>query len=88
LNLIDRTLKREYRPGIVIIDSGYGNNISFLKELENRKLKYLGGIAKNRKVTVKKEDVITSMRIDELAQSLSKEEFTEFELNLDKPKKV
>jgi SRSO17 transposase len=88
LNLIDRSLKRKYRPGIVIIDSGYGNNTSFLKGLENRKLKYLGGIAKNRKVTLKKEDIITSMRMDELAESLHKEEFTEVEINLDKPKKV
>jgi hypothetical protein len=36
-------------------------------------LKYLGGIAKNRKVTLKKEGIITSMRMDELAESLSKE---------------
>ena len=88
LNLIDQTLKRKYRPGIVIIDSGYGNNTSFLKELEKRKLKYLGGIAKNRKVTLKKEGVIQSMRIDKLAESLPKEVFTEVEINLDKPKKV
>ena len=88
LNLIDKTLQRKYRPGIVIIDSGYGNNTSFLRKLENRKLKYLGGIAKNRKVTLKKEGIIASMRIDELAQSLPKEEFTEVELNLDKSKKV
>jgi SRSO17 transposase len=88
LNLIDRTLKREYRPGIVIIYSGYGNNTSFLKELENRKLKYLGGIAKNRKVTLKKENSITSMRMDKLAESLPEEDFTEVNLILDKPKKV
>jgi len=88
LNLIDRTLQRNYRPGIVIIDSGYGNNTSFLKELENRGLKYLGGIAKNRNVTVKKEGILTSIRIDELAKSLPRKEFTEVEINLDQPKKV
>jgi len=88
LNLIDRTLKRKYRPGLVIIDSGYGNNTSFLKELENLLLKYLGGIAKNRKITINKEDVITSMGIDKFAESLPKEAFTEVDLNLDKPKKV
>jgi hypothetical protein len=32
------------------MDVGYGNNTTFLLELENRKLKYLGGLAKNRKV--------------------------------------
>jgi SRSO17 transposase len=88
LNLIDRTLQRNYRPGIVIIDSGYENNTSFLKELENRGLKYLGGIAKNRNVTVKKEGILTSIRIDELAKSLPRKEFTEVEINLDQPKKV
>jgi SRSO17 transposase len=88
LNLIDRTLKRKYRPGFVIIDSGYGNNTSFLRELENRKLKYLGGIAKNRKVTLNKEGILTSIRIDKLAESLPKEGFTEVDLILDKPKKV
>ena len=34
LELIDKSLKRGYRPGIVLIDSSYGNNTSFLKELE------------------------------------------------------
>ncbi len=48
LNLIDKTLERDYQPGIVLIDSGYGNNTSFLIELEERKLKYLGGLAKKR----------------------------------------
>jgi SRSO17 transposase len=31
--LIDKSLKRGYRPGIVLIDSSYGNNTSFLLEL-------------------------------------------------------
>jgi SRSO17 transposase len=88
LNLIEKTLERKYRPGIVIIDSGYGNNTSFLKELENRNLKYLGGIAKNRKIIVNKEYSITSHRIDKLAESLPKEAFTEVELKLEKTKKL
>jgi SRSO17 transposase len=88
LNLIDKTLKRKYRPGIVLVDSGYGNNTSFLKELESRKLKYLGGIAKNRKVTLETEEITTPIRIDELAKSLSEEAFTEVNLVFDKLKKV
>jgi len=47
------SLNRGYRPGIVLIDSAYGNNTSFLKELEERKLKYIGGIAKNRNILFK-----------------------------------
>ncbi len=53
LDLINRSLDRGYRPGIVLIDSSYGNNTSFLKELENKKLKYIGGIAKNSNILVK-----------------------------------
>jgi SRSO17 transposase len=52
LALIDRSLERGYRPGIVLVDTGYGNNTTFLLELEKRKLKYLGGLAKNRKVII------------------------------------
>ncbi|NEO79692.1 MAG: transposase [Moorea sp. SIO4G3] len=47
IELIDRSLARGYRPGIVLIDAGYGNNTTFLKKLEERELKYLGGVAKN-----------------------------------------
>ncbi len=88
LELIDKSLKRDYRPGIVLIDSGYGNNTTFLSKLDTRKLNYLGGIAKNRKITVNKGDNIASMRIDKFAESLSEDAFTEVTLNLDKPKKV
>jgi SRSO17 transposase len=45
--LIEKSLRRGYRPGIVLIDSAYGNNTSFLIELEKKKLKYIGGIAKD-----------------------------------------
>ena len=33
-------LTRGYRLGIVLINSGYGNNTRFLKKLEDGKLKY------------------------------------------------
>jgi len=87
IKLIDLTLSRKYQPGIVIVDAGYGNNTSFLLELEKRQLKYLGGLAKNRKVTVNEKDNIQpKIRLDELAQSLPQQAFTEIKLNLDKPK--
>jgi hypothetical protein len=89
LSLIDKTKGRRYQPEIVIIDAGYGNNTSFLSELEKRQLKYLGGIAKNRKVTINSTDNIPqTIRLDELAQSLSPLAFTEIQLHLDKPKTV
>ncbi len=38
LALIDRSLMRGYRPSLVLIDAGYGNNTTFLQELEKRQL--------------------------------------------------
>jgi len=49
IDLIDRSLARGNKPGMVLIDSGYGNNTTFLSQLEERNLKDLGGIAKNRR---------------------------------------
>lgn len=87
IKLIDLTLKRGYQPGIVIVDAGYGNNTSFLLKLENRKLKYLGGLAKNRKVTINdKDNTQQTIRLDKLAQIISQEEFRGIKLNLDKSK--
>jgi SRSO17 transposase len=89
LELIDRSLKRGYRPGIVLIDAGYGNNITFLLELEKRKLKYLGGLAKNRKVIIETEaNQREEIRLDKLAESLPSEAFIPVQINLDKPKTV
>jgi len=52
----------------VLIDSSYGNNTSFLKELEEKKLKYIGGIAKNRNILVKtKSNQLEEIRVDEYA---------------------
>lgn len=87
--LISKVAVLSFRPGIVIVDAGYGNNTSFLLKLENRQLKYLGGLAKNRKVILNVQDNIQqTIRLDELAESLPKEAFTEIKLNLDKPKTV
>lgn len=89
LKLIEKTLKRGHYPSIVLIDSGYGNNGSFLLELEKRSLRYLGGVAKNRKITMKNaENLEVNQRVDEWAQSLPKEAFTKVEMNLESPKTV
>ncbi len=82
-------MARKYQPGIVLIDAGYGNNTSFLLELEKRQLKYLGGWAKNRKVTINiSENIQQTIRLDELAQSLPQEAFRRIKLTLDKPRTV
>ena len=88
-DLIGQSLARGYRPGIVLIDAGYGNNTSFLQELEKKKLKYIGGIAKNRKVLVKKvADKKEEIRVDNLASSLPSEAFSKIQLLLEKPRTV
>jgi hypothetical protein len=76
IKLIEKCLERKYKPEIVLIDGGYGNNSNFLNQLEEKELKYIGGIAKNRKVKLIKEGKIEEeKRIDEVAKLLPKEEF-------------
>ena len=87
LKLIDKCLQRGEKPGVVLIDAGYGNNTTFLKQLDLKKLKYVAGLAKNRKVVSQlepdKEKV--EIRLDELAKSLKPELFTAIELQLKLP---
>ena len=89
ISLIEKCQARKYQPEIVLIDGGYGNNSNFLKKLEEKKLNYIGGIAKNRKVKVVKEGKnLEEIRIDKLAESLPKDKFEEVELESSKKRKV
>lgn len=91
LKLINQTLERKYRPGIVLIDGGYGNNSTFLKGLEKLNLKYIGGLAKNRLASIinpNTEEKQAEKRLDEIILSLPKENFQAVTLELDKPKTV
>jgi hypothetical protein len=91
LKLINQIIKRKYRPGIVLIDGGYGNNSTFLQELEKLKLNYIGGLAKNRLASVinsETEEKQSEKRLDEIIFSLSKEDFEAVTLELDQPKTV
>lgn len=73
----------------MVIDAGYGNSTSFLLELEKRRLKYLGGLAKNRKITINSsENIQLPIRLNELAGSTPPEAFTEIQLNLEQPRTV
>jgi hypothetical protein len=73
----------------VLIDAGYGNNTTFLLELEKRRLKYLGGLAKNLLVIIKTQaNVREEICLDNLAKSLPAKAFIPIKLNLDKPKTV
>jgi SRSO17 transposase len=67
----------------------YGNNTSFLRELEKKKLAYIGGIAKNRNILVKtKSKNLEKIRLDEYAQWISAEEFREIKIESEKTKTV
>ncbi len=55
MSLVDQCLSRGYQPEIVLIDGGYGNNTSFLNQLEKRNLTYIGGLAKNRLVAFRRK---------------------------------
>jgi DDE superfamily endonuclease len=89
LGLIDRSLSRGYRPGIVLIDAGYGNNTSFLLSLEKRRRKYLGELGKNRQVIIAQSGKIKEkIRLDNLAQSLPDHAFTPIQLNVENTKTV
>ena len=72
-----------------LIDSSYGNNTSFLKQLEEKKLNDIGGIAKNRNILIKdKSEKLETIRIDEYARWISDEEFKEIQILGEKPRTV
>ena len=76
IKLIEKCLERNYLPEVVLIDGGYGNNSDLLNKLEEKNLKYIGGIAKNRKVKqLKNGKLEEEKRLDEVAQLLPKNEF-------------
>ena len=85
MKLVDKCLSRGEKPGVVLVDAGYGNNTTFLKQLESKKLKYVAGIAKNRKVVCQLQPGTekVTIRLDELAKSLNPEAFTAIELKLE-----
>lgn len=91
IKLVKKTLSRKYRPGIVLVDGGYGNNSSFLQELERLELNYIGGLAKNRQVSIinqKTGKKQSEKRLDEIALSLAENNFQEVTLEQDIPKTV
>ena len=90
LKLIDKCLSRGEKPGVVLVDAGYGNNSNFLKQLELKKLRYIAGLAKNRKVVyqLESDQEKVAIRLDELAKSLNPGAFTGIPLELELPRTV
>ncbi|BAQ64577.1 mobile element protein [Geminocystis sp. NIES-3709] len=86
-NLIEKCLNRNYRPQIILMDGGYGNNTNLLEKLEKKNLKYIGIIAKNRLVKLVKKDFIESEKsIAEIAQSLPQNSFEEIRIGKNREK--
>lgn len=90
VDLVDQCLQRGYRPGVTVVDAGYGNNTPFLKQLESRQLTYVAAIAKNRQVTahLASEQSQSKQGLEAVAQTLTPEQFTPVQLNLDQPRIV
>jgi hypothetical protein len=61
-----------------------------LKQLESKKLKYVAGLAKNRKVIyqLKSNEIKVETRLDELAKRLQAQAFTAIQLDLEAPRTV
>jgi SRSO17 transposase len=90
LKLVEKSLESGLRPGVVLVDAGYGNNSTFLKQLESKKLKYVAGLAKNRQVIyqLKSNEKKVETRLDELAKRLQAQAFTAIQLDLEVPRTV
>jgi hypothetical protein len=85
IKLIEKCLERNDIPEVVLIDGGYGNNSNLLNKLEEKKLKYIGGIAKNRKVKQFKNGKLEEeKRLDKIAELLPESEFKIVKLGVKK----
>ena len=90
LKLIQTCLDRGLTPGLVLLDAGYGNNSTLLKEVEDKGLKYVAAINKCRNVywEMPTDTRREKHRIEVVAQTLAPECFKPIELLLEKPRKV
>lgn len=90
LELIDKCLNKGQRSGMVLLDGGYGNNSSLLKELEARKLEYCVTVAKNRNVIWSPEEntLWRKNRLDEVAELITPLAFQKITLPREKTKTV
>lgn len=90
IELIDSCLAKALNPGLVLLDAGYGNNAPLLKEVEDRDLKYVAAINKNRRFFYKMAGQKDREKhgIEEIAKSLPPEKFVAVKLELEEPRDV
>ena len=90
IELIDKCLKRDLKPGRVTADRFYGNNVKFLQALEERKLEYVVALKGCRNVYVELpgDHRREKRRLDEVAKTIAAEQLTKIVLPLDEPREV
>lgn len=90
LALIDQCLDRGLRPGVTLLDAGYGNNGPLLKQLEERELVYVAALSKSRVVYAKLpgDPARNKHRLEDVAKTLAPEQFGKVTLQLEKPRDV
>jgi hypothetical protein len=90
LALIQSSIDRGLTPGLIVLDAGYGNNVPFLKEIEDKGLKYVGAIRKGRIVYYQLDGDTRreKHRIEDIAMSLAPNSFEPVELKLQKGRTV
>ena len=90
LELIDSCIRRDLKPGRVLIDSFYGNSGPFLIALEERKLEYVAALKGSRSVFIELpgDKRREKHRLDNVAKTLTAEQLTKVTLTLDEPRDV
>lgn len=90
MQLIDKCLARDLKPGIVLLDAGYGNNGPLLLQLEERKLQYVAALGKNRIVYVKLPGDAgrNKHKLEDVAKTLAPDQFQKVTLQLEEPRDV
>jgi len=90
IELIDKCLKRDLKPGLTLLDAGYGNNGPLLKLLEERGLQYIAALSKNRIVYAKLagDPVRNKHKLEDIAKNLAPELFEKVTLQLEQARDV
>ena len=90
IELIDKCLERDLKPGRVVADSFYGDNTKFLQALEERNLEYVVALKGSRNVYVELpgDKRREKHRLDEVAKTITAEQLTKVTLPLEDPRDV
>jgi SRSO17 transposase len=90
IDLIDRCLERDLKPGRIVADCFYGDNIKFLQALEERELEYVMALKGARRVYIQLpgDTRREKHRLDQVVKTITAEQLTKVVLPLDEPKEV